>query len=1072
MKMSIDDLQVAVRVYTRQRTDKPLKSRGQQKRKKPTEAVSHSEEAHSAPWPAVVLILDFETTTDPTQRMTFGSYRIGKFHGLRLRVVEEGLVHADDLLETDPQGLALLTAYSTSHKAEVAGRRVKKLHLYSRREFMEKVFWPIAYDAESLVVGFNLPFDISRLATDVGDARIPFRGGFSFQMSEYFDEESDSYKENRNRPRVCVRHLDPRRSFKGFTRPAKVRGDDPGFVVRPEAHPNKGGFRGHLIDLRTLAFALTNTSHSLESACKAFGMEHGKGEAETHGHITPEYIAYNRQDVRATTELLVKLRQEFDLHPISLDPCHAFSPASVGKAYFKAAGIEPLRHKYLNITSEHYGIAMTSYYGGRAEARIRLQPVPVVYGDFLAMYPTVNCLMNMSKMLTAERIGVVSATDYVRRLLRKVSIDQCFDPNFWLKLRFFALVKPRGDILPVRAKYSPDNDSFTIGVNPVTSEDTPLWYAGPDLVASTLLSGRPPEIVEAFRLVPRGLQEGLKPMRLGGQVCIDPRKDDVFQKVIESRKAVARDNSLPKRERERLDRFIKVFANSISYGVYAEFNREEAKAREKFAVEAYGLDGGFTVRKPRLEKPGVYCFPPYASLITSGARLMLALLEATVTRAGGTYAFCDTDSMAIVATKTGGLLACPNGNRTLGDGTPAVQALSWKQVDAIIERFKALNPYDHSVISGSVLEIERENFDDDGRRCQLHVFVISAKRYALFNLAADGTIKICKHSEHGLGHLLNPIDLARESRDWIQEVWLEIITSTLNGTSPSFPSWASRPAVSRLSITSPHLYRPFHRTGSKLKYADRIKPMNFVLSVTVAPFGHPPGVDPKRFHLIGPYTTDPRKIRRQFWFDIHTGERFGITTGHPGGSLVRVQSYNDILVKYCTHPESKSADATRKACTRSTKGLLYRRSVVVNEVVYIGKEANRIEEVEHGTVHDWEEVRERYSDPKRGIWVTHVFPILRTLEEKVLAKRIGVTARTMRSYRSGTSRPRMKTFKSAALVAVERARHIVGSAEFAVELRRRAERLLATDLARSIEIPEVQAQTQDSQRRVACIRLC
>jgi len=36
-----------------------------------------------------------------------------------------------------------------------------------------------------------------------------------------------------------------------------------------------------------------------------------------------------------------------------------------------------------------------------------------------------------------------------------------------------------------------------------------------------------------------------------------------------------------------------------------------------------------------------------ASTLTGGARLMLALLESEVAKRGGTYAFCDTDSLAV-----------------------------------------------------------------------------------------------------------------------------------------------------------------------------------------------------------------------------------------------------------------------------------------------------------------------------------------------------------------------------------------------------------------------------------------
>ena len=40
---------------------------------------------------------------------------------------------------------------------------------------------------------------------------------------------------------------------------------------------------------------------------------------------------------------------------------------------------------------------------------------------------------------------------------------------------------------------------------------------------------------------------------------------------------------------------------------------------------------------------------------------MLALLEYSVTRLGGTYAMEDTDSMAIVATRHGGNIPCKGG---------------------------------------------------------------------------------------------------------------------------------------------------------------------------------------------------------------------------------------------------------------------------------------------------------------------------------------------------------------------------------------------------------------------------
>jgi hypothetical protein len=171
-----------------------------------------------------------------------------------------------------------------------------------------------------------------------------------------------------------------------------------------------------------------------------------------------------------------------------------------------------------------------------------------------------------------------------------------------------------------------------------------------------------------------------------------------------------------------------------------------------------------------------------AACITGAARLMLALLERRVDDAGGSYAFCDTDSMAIVANEHGGLVPCTGGTERLLDGADAIKALSWTEVDAMRSEFSALNPYDPEAVAGSVLEIEDENFEDHARTVpkQLYCYAISAKRYTLYTLNADGA-PVLRHttddrvgekwSEHGLGHVLNPTDPDSDDRDWISALW-------------------------------------------------------------------------------------------------------------------------------------------------------------------------------------------------------------------------------------------------------------------------------------------------------------
>ena len=58
--------------------------------------------------------------------------------------------------------------------------------------------------------------------------------------------------------------------------------------------------------------------------------------------------------------------------------------------------------------------------GGRTGAHIRLPPVPIVYTDFLSMYPTVNSLMGLWNFVIAERIVAEDARDLGR-------IDQATD---------------------------------------------------------------------------------------------------------------------------------------------------------------------------------------------------------------------------------------------------------------------------------------------------------------------------------------------------------------------------------------------------------------------------------------------------------------------------------------------------------------------------------------------------------------------------------------------------------------------------------------------------------------------
>jgi hypothetical protein len=534
--------------------------------------------------------------------------------------------------------------------------------------------------------------------------------------------------------------------------------------------------------------------------------------------------------------------------------------------------------------------------------------------------------------------------------------------------------------------------------------------------------------VEAFRIEAKGQLPTLHPITLRGAVPVDPRRDDFFRKVIEERKRLANNPNLSTEERARLDKALKVLANATSYGIFAEMIREETA--ERAPVTCYGIDPKpFACEVANPEHAGEYCFPPLASLITAAARLMLALLERCVSDLSGTYAMEDTDSMAIVATQHGSLIECPGGPYRR-NGKPAIRPLSWAQVASIARRFEQLNPYDRTAIPGSILKIEDDNFDPEtGRQRQLWCLAISAKRYALFvrdplgepALLREGVNnKEDRFSEHGLGHLLNPTDPQSDDRSWIAQAWLAIVRHSL-GLFAKPLRFQRRVAVGCTTVSSPAVMKPLQSLNDGKPYNKKIKPFNFILSCHVRKFGHPIGVDPETFHLIAPYETDPRKWEAMQWIDQYSkdGKRYRIrTSGHHGSrSVARVNSYSDVLRSYEHHPEAKCSDAQGKPCRKQTVGLLGRRHIAIDGFDYIGKESNKLEQVEEGGVPAESDVYTIYGDQGRDEWKAKWLPLLRSTPVSELEGH-GVSRATI--YAACSGRPLYESTKAKLIAALKR----------------------------------------------------
>lgn len=549
--------------------------------------------------------------------------------------------------------------------------------------------------------------------------------------------------------------------------------------------------------------------------------------------------------------------------------------------------------------------------------------VPV---DFTSQYPTCCALMGLFDILTAESVTFEDDTENVRLLIESISVERCFKSSEWEHFKFFALVQPDDDIFPVRTVY--DGVTQNIGNNYLTS-DTPLWFAGCDVIASAIRARKPPRILRAIRVVPHGKQAGMKVVNLrGSMVEIDPYKDDMFRKVIEQRKLHKADKAL--------SYWLKILANSI-YGFFVELNPENQT--DDTAVSVFSGERPFSDSSDVIEKSGSWFFPPLASLITSAGRLLLAMTESCVSEKRGAHLFCDTDSLAIVSSEKGGSLDIP--------GSEGLRTLSWDEVQEIIDRFIPLNPYDPKAVEGSILNYVDANYVDSkpekGRR-QLYGYSIAAKRYALYERVGDRDVKIVDPKAHGIGFLYPPKDSPKEWKEdlplWIYEIWDYIVRDALK-LNPTSPSWLDVPQMMRLTVTT-------HNVLTMLGEWKVARPYNFLLLPMVDPtFGYAfQRQSSEKVLLVCPFSS-----KQDRWFglecvNVHSGKKYKMMDCNKEHdnipyNVVFPSQFARLLIQYQDHPEAKSLAPDGTPCEADTKGLLRRTHVIAGEFRYVGKETDR-----------------------------------------------------------------------------------------------------------------------------------
>ena len=703
-------------------------------------ATSYNDNANNG----MVMTLNVETAKDQKQNLRFGSTAIW----INDRLYRICLFYDETL---DERKIQLVKEFGEKLQQQKENCIVTVL---PKTEFVTRVFYPYVYEARAKLVGFDLSYQISRLATSWGIAR-KVQDAFSMKLVE----------DNPRLPAVRIKSIDSNSAMIQFVTPLRKKSEK-------KSIPISKVYRGCFVDVKTLAYVTTNNSFDgMDDIAKTFGVDvqHFK-----------DTIQDNMQSTLTLHKVYCKianvLENTFLVRPNEIS--RLYSPASIGKLYLEKLNIKPFLEKNTEFPKEVLGYLMTAYYGGRVETRIRKTPVKVTCLDFTAMYPTMFCLQYMYRFLTAEKIDIIDTTQETQKFLDEITIEDIAKPNTWKKMAVLCKVRPDGNVvLPVRSTYETGKKTQNIGVNYLQStDDTCLWYALADLAASKLLTGKTPVIEEAISFVPIWIDDSLpdEKIEICKGVAVNPRNENFIQKLVEKRLEIKQDSQ------DNLDEIIqntiKIVANTASYGDYIQVNTEATKQNgDNSFVTVYGNDKPFAVDSKtiaRKETPARHFNPIVGTFLTAGARLVLAAAESIVLQnKEGYVAYCDTDSIFI----------------------------SPQYATQVQEFFQKLNPYNNKNVS--MFKIETEN-----RKPLENVsfYGISSKRYVLYDGDNNDNFAIHKCTLHGLGHLLDV-----DEKQW----WRDVLAMHYfpERKQKIIDKYENKYAVSKLDITTPNVLERFFK---------------------------------------------------------------------------------------------------------------------------------------------------------------------------------------------------------------------------------------------------------------------
>jgi hypothetical protein len=1053
-------------------------------------------------WPPIILIINAETTADEFATLRFGTYivewklptKFGKILGDDI-CWDSGFFIGESLSKSERE---FMKDYCKKHG----------ITCMTRREWLDKIFFPYGYYGYGAVVGFNLPHVLSSLATRASmiglslpqkpdkDGNVVFRckrckqrrkfivqkeadgslgssccvchqkakfkleqredgmisvilegkyiyaGGWKLVFNEYeHKQKKGKWLERAWRPPVLIKPINPRAAMYRW-------GTFEGWKEKTERF-----YSGHFLDLHTLGLALSKDDEKnrrKNDTLRGFGERFGaKVLAADSNDRAPALTETALDDAIHNAEAILSLYHtemaEYQKHGLGASPDHIYSGASLGKQYFQKMGMSapPFldTSKLPYSADEVMGFAMSAYYPGRSEARIVKINVPITYVDFHSMYPAVCINQGLWDLMRAEKVLVTDATKGTIAFMKNIKRDDLFRPEIWKRLNILCLVDPQDDMFPVRADFRPrkkpnDKISHRIALAEVCSAKEPMWYTLADCLVSYLMTGHVPRVLRALKFSPKG-NKPLQPVSIRGGITIDPNHDDFFRTLVETRDSLAKTDP-------KLADGLKIAVNAASYGIWGELDFEEgARPVTAFSTEKRQAE------IPHGEKPGRYYFPPFAALITAGARLMLYLLESEIALHGGVSAFCDTDSSAIVSSEKGGVIHERDHQSRLIE----IPVLKYSVVDDVLKKFESLNPYR----SGKrLIKLEKENFEDNDPskpRVNLHASVIASKRYSLFIPAevSGGLPKIVKPSYHTLGIVEPPRDAeGHPVLNWIDQMWQHSVAGL-----PFNPPWADQPVEFHVQVSRPEIRRSFRnlrtkaniKTGNKWMetYLKSVKPFNTVavlqksqdkFSMTklesdglkgipvISPIEFKADSDARhwiakasgrRVHILPPdrIIDRPQGMSDEDFEQLigaHRKERQQIIKEieRKGGLFTTYMTFAELISVYQGHYESKAIDSYGVEADRDTRDFLFHPFVKITDLLFTGKESVLQEEIQTGIVSAEEADTQRIMiPPERDAMAEQVMEVLRLLSKAEL-KQMKIGWRLADRIQNGDGEIRLK----------------------------------------------------------------